>query len=78
MKIASHLDLPVIADMEAMFQLAVTDLGPLSNPYTDVGASGMLGSLRVCVRVAHYAGMCPHDETLMLLCWAKRPNTLGQ
>ena len=32
MKIVSHLDLPVIADMEAIFQLAVTDLGPLWNP----------------------------------------------
>ena len=31
MKIVSHLDLPVIADMETMFQLAVTDLGPLWN-----------------------------------------------
>ena len=31
MKIVSHLDLPVIADMEAMFQLAVPDLGPLWN-----------------------------------------------
>ena len=30
--VVSHLDLPVIADMEAMFQLAVTDLGPLWNP----------------------------------------------
>ena len=28
----SHLDLPVIADLEAMFQLAVTELGPLWNP----------------------------------------------
>ena len=28
----SHLDLPVVADMEAMFQQAVTDLGPLWNP----------------------------------------------
>ena len=32
MKIVAHLDLPVIADMEAMFQLAVTELGPLWNP----------------------------------------------
>ena len=32
MKMVSHLDLPVVADMEAMFQQAVTDLGPLWNP----------------------------------------------
>ena len=28
----SHLDLPVVADLETMFQLAVTDLGSLWNP----------------------------------------------
>ena len=32
MKMVSHLDLPVVADLETMFQLAVTDLGPLWNP----------------------------------------------
>ena len=31
MKMVSHLDLPVVADLETMFQLAVTDLGPLWN-----------------------------------------------
>ena len=32
MKMVSHLDLPVVADLEAMFQLAINDLGPLWNP----------------------------------------------
>ena len=32
LKIVSQLDLPVVADMKAMFQLAVTDLGPLWHP----------------------------------------------
>ena len=32
MKLVSHLDLAVVADLEAMFQLAVPELGPLWNP----------------------------------------------
>ena len=49
MKIVSHLDLPVIADMEAMFQLAVTDLGPLWNPTEMAAHRGCLDILaRVC------------------------------
>ena len=32
MKMVLHLDLPVVADLETMFQLAVADLGPLWNP----------------------------------------------
>ena len=32
MKMVSHLDLPVVADLKTMFQLAVTDLGSLWNP----------------------------------------------
>ena len=50
MKIVSHLDLPVIADMEAMFQLAVTDLGPLWNP-TEMSAH------RECLDIL--ARVCP-------------------
>ena len=32
MKVVSHLELPVVANLDAMFQLAVPDLGPLWNP----------------------------------------------
>ena len=52
-KIVSHLDLPVIADMEAMFQL-VTDLDPLWNP-TEMSAH------RECLDIL--ARVCP-DCTL--------------
>ena len=50
MKIVSHLDLPVIADMEAMFQLAVTELGSLWNP-TEMAAH------RECLDIL--ARVCP-------------------
>ena len=49
MNMVSHLDLPVIADMKAMFQLAVPDLGPLWNLKEQTAHRECLETLeRVC------------------------------
>ena len=48
MKMVSQLDLPVVADMETMFQLAVTDLGPLWNP-TEMSAHRECLDILACV-----------------------------
>ena len=67
MKIVAHLDRPVIADMEAMFQLAVTELGPLWNPTEMSAHRECLDILtRVCPGcVLRWDGPTPDDASRM-------------
>ena len=69
-KMVLHLDLPVVAELETMFQLAVADLGPLWNP-TEMSVHRAWISLPVYALIAPYVGISPQ-----LMTWRECLTTL--